>query len=117
MQTCMFFRLHWCCAGACSADGQLVNTEDKDCEQCKADLYLFSVVSAAEPGRCVCPEHAALLKGPLKLLYRCAMHPSLYAHHALHVQVHQCLQRHTTGAELPSLHHSFPVATAFQVQQ
>ena len=58
------------CAGACNAQGQLVNTEDKDCEQCKADLYLFSVISHAEEGRVVCPEHAALLKGPLKLLYR-----------------------------------------------
>ena len=57
-------------AGACNATGHLVNTEDKDCEQCKADLYLFSVVSPAEPGRAVCPEHAALLNGPLKLLYR-----------------------------------------------
>ena len=62
-------------AGACNAAGHLVNTEDKDCEQCKADLYLFSVVSPSEPGRAVCPEHAALLQGPLKLLYRYGIHP------------------------------------------
>ena len=57
-------------AGAQTAEGHFTNTEDTDCEQCKADLYLFSIVSHAQPGRACCPEHAGLLEQPLTLLYR-----------------------------------------------
>ena len=60
-----------CVAGAQTADGHYINTEDTDCEQCKADLYLYSVVSRSQPGRACCPEHAGLLEQPLTLLYRC----------------------------------------------
>lgn len=35
------------------------STVDCDCEVCKGDLYLCSVVSSKRPGKAVCSEHAA----------------------------------------------------------
>ncbi|MEW5303579.1 MAG: hypothetical protein WDW36_006258 [Sanguina aurantia] len=48
------------------ADGNFTNTDDKDCERCKCDLFLSSVVSPLLPGKAVCPEHAAALGVPVE---------------------------------------------------
>lgn len=60
-------------AGDKDAEGVFTNTEDIDCEVCKGDLHLFSVVSPTCPGKATCPEHVSALECPTKamcLLYR-----------------------------------------------
>eukprot|EP00775_Hariotina_reticulata_P011303 gene11303-11453_t len=60
-------------AGQRDAVGMLTDTAQTDCEVCKADLWLYSVVSSSAPGRAVCPEHAAALgaaPGSCTLLFR-----------------------------------------------
>jgi len=59
--------------GQRDAAGVLTDTAEADCEVCKADLWLSSVVSSTAPGRAVCAEHAAALgadPGSCTLLFR-----------------------------------------------
>lgn len=55
------------------AAGMWTNTHGVTCDECKADLHLFAVAAAAQPGRAVCPQHADALGVPAEqctLLYR-----------------------------------------------
>lgn len=64
-----------CAEAEYDARGLHTDTGDCDCEVCKCDLFLSSVVSERCPGRCVCPEHTSALGIPgseCKLLYRWA---------------------------------------------
>lgn len=56
----------------CAKDDQGLhtNTFDVDCDVCKADLYLSSVISRQAPGRAVCPEHTSYLPEPRIMLVR-----------------------------------------------
>ena len=50
--------------------GVYTDTQDKDCEVCKCDLYLSAVVSPLHPEKVVCPEHALHFTSDRILIYR-----------------------------------------------
>jgi hypothetical protein len=55
-------------------DGLFSSTADCDCQVCKCDLFLSSVITPSKPDACVCPEHVAALGVPMDqciLLQRC----------------------------------------------
>lgn len=87
------------------ADGNYTNTDDKDCEWCKCDLFLSSVVSPLLPGKAVCPEHVAALGVPVEtctllLRYACKQagsvsqvvthNPSCMCHNLRCLCLHAC---------------------------